>query len=370
LLHAWIAILDGREHEVPPFHGYQEDPLASIDIPSSSEPYILTDHLLNPIGLILFLIYTLWDRFFHRSESAREIQIPDHFVQHLKTTAPPSTFLSDNDVLTAWLTHLSLSTSTYSRTRPVNILTLFNLRPLFPTAFPPGTAFLGNALGASQSLFPDFLRQPLGLTACQLRRDLTRQRTVSQVVASRALGKQLGRGVFCGRSDQILQVWTNWHRARFFDVSFAGAVVSGEGRPVYITTNGHYAVVSSLSLSVMSFADFVVGSRHGMWGSSLVGIRGGIGGWSCGSGIRIGLRLSEVFGMNSRLWSCRRRWSDVQFHYMFNNARLSCSVFRNTSLIPLTLQVVAMSETTTAVLKIRRTVLHPPTRISCFFFKT
>lgn len=262
LLKAWISILDGREFDVPRFIGYKEDPIESLGHTVAPEKHVLYKNLVTGFHFILFVIYFILESILHPIETARAIQVPDSYVQdlksearqylkqHLSTDDPP--FLSDGDILFAWIARITFASQTYSRSRTVNLMNVFNLRGVAQNAFPPNTAYaVGNAVSASQTLITvgQLVDQPLALTALQIRNDLLKQKTPEQADAMIALGRRLGSKALVGTYDMIFAPFSNWHRARFYDFDFSSAVVrqgkpsdqraNAVGRPSYINVTGH-----------------------------------------------------------------------------------------------------------------------------------
>lgn len=288
LFKAWVAMLEGREEDVPEFFGYDSNPLQKLGAPPDKveaaesqtpkiEESVLRPKLMRGLSLGRFIFNMIWENVFYPREHFRMICMPASYLTSLRArafkdleTLDPSLltlnsstgkpFLSDGDILCAWLTQLitrsnsTLSTaSAASRTQLV--INIFGVRDLisqpsdgFAAIIPKGQAYIGNCISGISSLIPmrDFLTLPLGHIAAQVRRDLTTQTTRAQIEATIRLGHKPD-GSFqtplFGPGDANLSVFSNWTKAKLFETDFSAAVV-GEartlkkqgrrGKPVYL----------------------------------------------------------------------------------------------------------------------------------------
>jgi hypothetical protein len=150
-------------------------------------------------------------------------------------------FLSEGDVLSAFLTRIAVTNEGPTSTRQIGILNAFNLRPsLASTSLPPAAGVcLSNAVFTVSALanVSDILTKPLGHTALLVRKSITEQSTRPQVEALAALTRtaveQTGRPPVFGDGGTRLVIFSNWTKAGFFKLDFGAALV-GEGHATQV----------------------------------------------------------------------------------------------------------------------------------------
>ncbi|KAF1967301.1 hypothetical protein BU23DRAFT_592715 [Bimuria novae-zelandiae CBS 107.79] len=251
LFKAWTAVLEGRDDDVPSFAGYDSNPLAPLGAPPSPptspggtppklEPHVLAPNLLRGLGFLRFVLNMIWEVHFHPTEAGRMICMPASYLSALRarafadlTTLPASQvtlnastgkpFLSDGDILCAWLTQL------LARANPLPGHHLSSVPH-------PTPEYIANCACAISSLFTmkDFIALPLGHIAARLRR--SKNGSVAPTLFS--------------TRNISLSAFTNWAKARLFETDFSAAIVreatvrdavvkevgsmGKRGRPVYI----------------------------------------------------------------------------------------------------------------------------------------
>ena len=216
------------------------------------------------------------------SQSGRMIYMPAAHLTRLRTRAlhdldsldpsqiifnttsnPPEPFVSDGDILCAWLTqHLVTSSLARIGSRPLTLINVLGLRDVLSKAsgpysvlIPKDKAYIGNATMGINSRFSlqEFLSMPLGHVAARIRKDLVEQGGREAVERSHRAAR-IEREMGAQREKQGVQpavfVCSNWAKAGLFEVDFGGAVVSdvhdgGEmidtanrGKPEYIHVYG------------------------------------------------------------------------------------------------------------------------------------
>ncbi|KAF1934753.1 hypothetical protein EJ02DRAFT_439675 [Clathrospora elynae] len=270
LLKAWTAVLEGRGGDVPEFWGYDFDPLEKLGALQESEAKA-EDHSIGPDSLEREKespIQTITATQPQRGDG-RMIYIPASYMSRLRTSAlhdlstldpadltlsfsntlPPTPFLSDGDILCAWLTrHIATSHPYFSATRPVVLVNVLGMRDVLTTStdhydalIPKGVAYIGNATSGIASSFGagQFLDMPLGHVAARLRKDLVAQGTREAVETSQRAPFHPGRETKKeGDVDTApaVFVFTNWAKANFFETDFSAVIVGedvrdeGEGR--------------------------------------------------------------------------------------------------------------------------------------------
>jgi len=86
-LEAWSLVLQGRISEVPPLHGYRDDPLAILGS-NATESYLHKGKLMTTRQTARFVVRTLYHYLTGKSLSeSRMICIPAPFVAQLRARA-------------------------------------------------------------------------------------------------------------------------------------------------------------------------------------------------------------------------------------------------------------------------------------------
>ncbi|PKS12300.1 hypothetical protein jhhlp_001600 [Lomentospora prolificans] len=264
-LHAWMAVLDGREDEVKPFLGFDTNPLQELGL-HPKETYELADRRLSIPQLIVFGIRRALEQILHKDEG-HVICIPGKFLQglrekslaELKEAAAASgdgkgeedIFISDGDLILAWLGRTVVKHHSIRGSRTVSLFNAFGMRGLLAKdLLPPSSAYVANAVSTAYTLIParDIINRPLSYTASRVRQTLKVQGTRGQLEACLALIKETydktGYPALFGDATMQLVIVSNWSKAKFFEIDFSSAIVDKadaapeamkrRGRPVYI----------------------------------------------------------------------------------------------------------------------------------------
>ncbi|OAL46251.1 hypothetical protein IQ07DRAFT_547509 [Pyrenochaeta sp. DS3sAY3a] len=291
LLKAWIAVLEGREHDVPEFWGYDTNAFERLGEPVSAaatdaaavEEFVLKDKIMSRWTMLKFIFNMVWEIFFYPNEAGRLICVPASYFARIKTQAHadlasvdpalltmstadaknPTPFLSDGDVLCAWFMRLLVTANPMllasKPSRNVLVFNVFGMRDVLrstsPQLIPKGAAYISNCVSAIFSLFTqgELLSLPIGHVAARIRKDLTLQSTRAQVEASQRLRRENGgEAVLYGESDAVIQVFTNWLKAKLFQMDFSAAIVKearvgGEEAKGYVRGQPAYLHVNSAS---------------------------------------------------------------------------------------------------------------------------
>jgi hypothetical protein len=243
LLHAWSLVLAGRESEVPPMLGAEEDALlAAVDAPAEKEEeYSLVHKRLKGWSMAMFGFRFAKDMLQNRVVEMRTIFLPAKAVAELRRQAQgdlaaqddkvEKPFISEGDVLTAWT--LRAVASALPSPRPVAALHPINARFRLSSLVQASGVYIHNMALAAFALIPaEAATGPLGHIALENRRQLMEQSTEPQMLAYlREVRRELGTGsdpatmLYCG-SDALLMPFTNWTRAEIFKTAdFSSAVV-------------------------------------------------------------------------------------------------------------------------------------------------
>lgn len=247
ILRAWSDVLNGREDEVGALQGIGDDLLTDHINESEPSEYVHYDRRLTGFKKLVFAIYSLWDWFWFPAAESRHICIPgvyvdrmrDRAIQDLSQGATPgqeSLFISDGDVLLSWATRTVVKALGASPSRPLSVLNVFNSRAtLLQKSASDSTAFITNACLMAPTFLSvgDAMNPSLGHLAWQFRTSLTQQRTKAQCQAQLAMQRQgvieTGSAPLCVDPASVIVGYTNWHRARFYDIDFSSAVRCPKG---------------------------------------------------------------------------------------------------------------------------------------------
>ncbi|KAH7394252.1 hypothetical protein DE146DRAFT_126544 [Phaeosphaeria sp. MPI-PUGE-AT-0046c] len=293
LLLAWRAVLDGRDNDVPPFVGYDSDPLAKLGTSSTALKEVsMKPYLLSKLGMLRFVSNMVYELYWYPTEEGRMLIVPAAEFSKIKaeafadldslspdkitytTTEPRKPFLSDGDIGTAWFMRL------YARSNPeiansypqrlISVMNVMGMRDIVrssePKLLPPAHegAYIHNCITASFTIMPisDFLSLPLGHVAARIRSDLVTQSSRPHLEASQrdAAG---GKTVLYGSGDMVLVTLTNWAKAKLYETDFGAARKDGgQGKavPRFIQP---WAVTPSLPLR--GSGNCVGKDKHGNW---------------------------------------------------------------------------------------------------------
>ncbi|KAB8260699.1 hypothetical protein BDV32DRAFT_158615 [Aspergillus pseudonomiae] len=263
---AWIAVLDGREEDVPPFVPFDQDPLGDLGKGVPRENYTHFQRLVIGLSLVLFGLRYLFELFWFRKEEEHPIRVPGHCVEQMRQTAQEELaastpegaevpFLSEPDVVSAWWVKTMVTALNPAPGRTVMVMSPFNVWGLFKESFPAGAkGFIGNAFFNSYTVHKtsEVLEDNnLAYLASKNRQALMEHRTKEQVQAMTAIQRDSFMQIppLVGDSSLLFMTHTNQHKARYFETDFSAAVVApgiplkdrphALGRPSYINDIEH-----------------------------------------------------------------------------------------------------------------------------------
>lgn len=262
----WVRVLNGRENEVVPLLGVHEDPTGDIGTEATLHPreelWALRNQILSGFGFLRLLLTMIWDGIWLGQSQQHMIYLPAASLQRLRTSAMADLanatvkhdsacpdwhpqqqqavpYLTDNDILTAWLTRMTARSLPPTSNRTITFLNFFELRGRLPTVFqPPERAvYIGNFIFACWAHLSakEAQEAPLGCIAGQYRACLAAQTTEGQVRGLLREFRERKARIGAMRADSLMITCSNWSKAKFFAaVDFRAAVVGeGKGRPVY-----------------------------------------------------------------------------------------------------------------------------------------
>lgn len=255
LVRAWSLVAAGREAEVPALLGAHTDVLrAAVDADDSPrEEFELESQRLTGWKMALFGLNFMWDLLWNSNVDTRTIFLPGQTLARLRkqveqdlvessnAAGKPVPFVSDGDILTAWMTNAMASA--LPQPRPVTVLQAANCRARIPSLSQTSGLYVQNmALGAFVSLSASTATGPLGEIAQVNRRHLAQQCTEGQMAAFlRQLYAlphlQSDPSIVCGDVNAVLMPFTNWSQAKFFDEINFASVVSRPRDAADVSTN-------------------------------------------------------------------------------------------------------------------------------------
>jgi hypothetical protein len=262
---AWSLVLAGRAAEVPPLLGTREDVTAPLWATGPDEPYLLEPKIMDGWRLWRFLFGFAGQIVRQPRVDARVVCLPAPFVASLRERALADlghgdTFVSDSDVICAWLTRLVIARRKGCRSAPLAVAKTADVRSRLPGIFGSGAGvYVQNLVTLAFTIFNNHDESDehsqgrgwfdywggktllsdvsLGVTAARIRQSLREQLTEAETRASfRALvrySERNGRRPLFGEPDGTLMVISNWTKAQFESaVDFEPAVVrAGDTSP-------------------------------------------------------------------------------------------------------------------------------------------
>ncbi|KAK2041014.1 hypothetical protein LZ31DRAFT_603027 [Colletotrichum somersetense] len=264
LLEAWSLALDGKYDEIPEPLLPNSYPLEALG--KTNPPHVLAHRRMSVFGTTLWVLRNIYRLAFCRKEH-RMVCVPAEFLAKLKEKALKENdvrgpedertlslsreeqFLSDGDVLLAWITRLSLSNFPEDSKRLVAVQQAYQWRPVLKDLLPSGKPFLCNCVGFLITIMSvrDIMKKPLGHLASAIRRSITEQGTREQVEAYSSLVRQdpsTKSPPFFGSSSMQLLMFSNWQKAKIYGFDLSAAAAQPRKTPLlpsYVqTTQGPY----------------------------------------------------------------------------------------------------------------------------------
>ncbi|KAI9703927.1 MAG: hypothetical protein M1820_005709 [Bogoriella megaspora] len=263
-MQAFQSVLNGDENKVPPLEGFQTDPMVELGKTTPGERHVLFSRLLQGLSMYLFIFRFLFELLYWRKFESHVVCLPAKHVQSMRETAieeladgsseKERPFVSDGDVICAWWMKRALQHLPRNSKRTVLVMNAFNLRSRLPKSFVQGAGYAQNAVFAIYTLISvrDVFQKPISFLAAKIRHDIKEQATEEQLHALAAMQKQAidksGHGCIFGDSSIQLLAFSNWSKAKFYDIDLSTAVIregtsTGSranhlGRPSYIQCTG------------------------------------------------------------------------------------------------------------------------------------
>lgn len=196
LLSGWTYVLAGRENDVPLVTGARDDVLLQRTMSEkaeTSEEFELEKHRLSGLGLLVFQLRCLWDKFWNYPRQQRTVFIPAAVLNELtaeirqeiagasQSSGQDVPFVSESDILIAWI--CQAAASTMPSPHPMAIMSFLDLRPRIPRIRKSAGVFLQNmVLSTYTFLSAQTARGPIGAVAVSHRRHFAEQATEKQTI--------------------------------------------------------------------------------------------------------------------------------------------------------------------------------------------
>ncbi|OKL62668.1 hypothetical protein UA08_01170 [Talaromyces atroroseus] len=288
LLNGWTAVLRGKEDEIPPIVGLDDDPLAKVHQVTPASKYVLADKLLKGWNFFWFVVLFIFQLLWYRKDEERIIFMPGKYLKDLRDTAlaelsetssnangkEGTPFLSESDVLVSWWFRILSKALNMSPKQPLTVMNVFDVRGILAetgSLASADIAMIANVVWPTVVLTTvgDILSKPLSYFASQIRHAIDTHRTKEQVHALAAIQRESteksGHPPVFGNPGTFLFTCSNWHRGKLFQKDFSPAVTkqgtpsSGRsnllGRPSFLFISGKFVRFSPRNAFVVMGKD-------------------------------------------------------------------------------------------------------------------
>lgn len=242
LVKAWSEVLAGRPR--PVLLGARQDPLKGAGIPSDKEaqwPHSLEHQQIKGFSLAVYVAQQMWSRLTKRNDPVRTIFLPAEFVAGLRKELEDETFLSDCDLVTAWMSRAIIASKGPSAAA---IFGMFDLRSRLTELTSTAGLYVQNLILPFTISLPELGSSPptLGYIAKRIRHCITEQATDIQARRLLRMTRETyasnGLMPFFGHPNALTIIHSNWTKGRFpEEADFSPAVIpaasaKGGGLPV------------------------------------------------------------------------------------------------------------------------------------------
>ncbi|KAJ4414023.1 hypothetical protein N0V85_003325 [Neurospora sp. IMI 360204] len=260
---AWQLILHGRENEVLTPCGIDGDPFDPLATGSAvaTEEHVLNDRRVGMGGILKWALGYGADMILRAKDNGM-VCIPESYwrpqyekaLEELRAEAvekgedPSKVFLTENDVITAWIMRCVVESMNMDPKRTVAGSIAMSLRKAFEGDLIPYASehpYVGNAFGWGNVLVTagDVSTKPLSWVARQVRRAINDQGTRQQHMAYYNMVRTSNTGlpiIIFGDGGMYQIGFSNWSKANLFEVDFSPArkeAKDGQCRPSYVQEN-------------------------------------------------------------------------------------------------------------------------------------
>ncbi|KAH8838837.1 hypothetical protein MCOR11_001913 [Pyricularia oryzae] len=265
IVKGWVDMLHGRAQEVQRFDGFRTDPLAEMvkRADSSQIAEMLEGKILRGVRHAMYVIFYLWDMLFgprmqHRTlffPASTVVKMREQALDHLQQQGDEKPFVSNGDVLTAWLSKMAAAPmAARAPHKSLTILNALELRGRLSSTLNPAVMY-GQNLTMHCCAFVtlgEAATAPLGVVARAVRQSIVEQGAEKQLEAfTKTMWELGGDRPVATAVDAYLFAFSSWAKARFNHImDFSPAIVSkgnraaadgqAPGKPVWVlsTTMG------------------------------------------------------------------------------------------------------------------------------------
>ncbi|KAK7959713.1 Transcriptional regulator sdnM [Apiospora aurea] len=243
LFRGWMLVLQGRQAEIPPVCGFDEDLLKDLG-KQPTEKHKHQGNRMGRFGMLWWVLKRAFQVFWYKEEG-RIVCIPESFVRQLRQSAldelaaqaggsagDAKPWISEGDVLVAWWTRYATLHLRNEPDKTISISSAYNIRRVLSgNLLPAGHAYLSNA---SLGLFMlpqirDIFSRPISWMAAQMRQSIVETGTKAQIKAlvAEVMPDWTDMSTFrmYGDTGMHMIVFTNWTQAQFYQVDLSPAAV-------------------------------------------------------------------------------------------------------------------------------------------------
>jgi hypothetical protein len=256
LVEAWSLVLAGDEDKVlPMLSAVTDDPMKTAGLdPKFQDKHILEDKHLRGWRMLVWGLHYLLDILWWPRMETRTVYLPRSAVKKMRSQAmdslaaaahrrdadSPVPFVSDGDVVAAWISRMAAKELPETSTRSVVIMTPIDMRGRVPSVFPAketegvyilnAAPILSTLINAKDMVSKD---EGLGNTAKAMRDTLMTQTSEAQIHALNRLERisivENGLPALFGDMRTFLIILTNLTKARFVEKLDFGPAVMEKG---------------------------------------------------------------------------------------------------------------------------------------------
>nr|POF13782.1 hypothetical protein CFP56_02806 [Quercus suber] len=243
LLQNWSLVLADKVKEVSKVLGARDDlllPAAKVDDQGADEELLIDKRRLAGTNLVRWIGTYLWDSYWNPPLEVQAIFLPRKSFTSLRSRVQKelavsevdgkAPFVSESDVLMAWMTRLAALAE--SRPRPLTVATAFNVRSRLPSIAESNGVYLQNMILAVYTFLPATLAYGLvGPIAAANRTSIVAQTTTAQTTSllrsvQRDIAAKNSASFLFGDSNAIPILYNNLTQLKVIQaVDFSAAVL-------------------------------------------------------------------------------------------------------------------------------------------------
>ncbi|ORY61018.1 uncharacterized protein BCR38DRAFT_349771 [Pseudomassariella vexata] len=253
LYEAWSLVLGGKESQVKPLAGYK-DAMADFGLVQPPKPWLFESIVMGMFSMIFFGLRWIISNLGKAKPETKAIFIPARMVQKLRTEGLNQVpdvdekgnkmFLSEGDILLAWITRTVCLDEPLGAHRDVIIGNALDLRTRLPNVFSPEKSYVQNAIFMIYTVekLKKVVQGTVGSLALHIRKLIVEQVKEDQLEAearlTRVAKEKFNTIILVGSANSVLVMCSNWTKAKFFEALDFGPAVLKQGQPDETRVNG------------------------------------------------------------------------------------------------------------------------------------